>query len=111
MPAATLEGTSYKRPPEEWRFTWAQLFPSLLCMDLNCCMFPTHSAYQMEAEYQVLKLSPRLIVSPFQFHPHTIPQAHEKTTASLQRPGFSSLCTYQSTIQPGKHELTSTKRA
>lgn len=35
----------------------------------------------------------------------------KKTTASLQRPEFSSLCTYQSTIQPGKHELTSTKRA
>lgn len=73
--------------------------------------YPTHTAYQMEAECQVLKLSPKLIVS-LSNSTHTLyHKLMEKTSASLQRPEFSSLHTYQSTIQPGKHELTGIKKA
>lgn len=57
-----------------------------------------------------IKAQSQINCFPFQFHPHTTPQAHEQSTASLQKPEFSSPRTYQSIIQRGERELTSTRR-
>lgn len=60
--------------------------------------YPTHIAYQMEAECQVLKLSPKLIVS-LSNSTHTLyHKLMKRSTASLQKPEFSSLRTYRSII-------------